>query len=216
MIPLNSFAEAHCSTQPPPHNRSRGRLHPAETRRILKEWYNEHIDYPYLTASDVEDLARNGDLTDEQVKKWMSNRRLRNRNTLKESGAIHPSKKFKMQHEEEKKRNPEAANKYKKPRAQLPAAAVEILKEFYITNPYPTKEQRRALAEAAGITAAQVSCWFSNKRNRSRNTKTKKRKRSPDSQSESDVDDVTGTANGDESDSDTNSDIVNVCDTDTD
>ena len=129
----------------------------------MKEWYNEHIDYPYLTASDVEDLARNGYLTEEQVKQWMSNHRLRKHNTLKESGAIHPSKKFKMQHEEKKKRNPEAANKYKKPRAPLHATAVEILKEFYVTHPYPTKKQRRALAEAAGITAAQVFHWFSNK-----------------------------------------------------
>ena len=73
-----------------------------------------------------------------------------------------------MQHEEEKKRNPEAANKYKKPRAPLHATAVEILKEFYVTHPYPTKKQRRALAEAAGITAAQVFHWFSNKRNQAK------------------------------------------------
>ena len=198
IISLNSFAEGQSSKQPhpvAPHGGRKRQFHPAEARRILKEWYDDHIAYPYLTDSDVEDLARNGDITEEQVKKWMANKRVRSHNTLKATGAIHPTKLFKMQYAEEKKQNPEAINKHKKPRTSLPPRAVEILKEYYyahVTHPYLTDEQRKELAEAAGITETQVSCWFANTRNRNRNTKGKKRKRCPASQSESDVDNVKG------------------------
>lgn len=43
-----------------------------------------------------------------------------------------------------------------------------ILKEWYSKNPYPSPHTKRELADAAGLTATQVSNWFKNRRQRDR------------------------------------------------
>ena len=62
---------------------------------------------------------------------------------------------------------------------QLNARAVKILNEWYerhINNPYPTDDEKMALADVCGLSLSQVKAWFANKRNRTNNTKPKKQK----------------------------------------
>ena len=75
---------------------------------------DEHIAYPNLTDFDVEDLTRNSDITAEQVKTWMTNALVKSQYTLQATGAIHLTRRYKMQWDEENKQNPETANKHKK------------------------------------------------------------------------------------------------------
>lgn len=53
----------------------------------------------------------------------------------------------------------------------LPERAIRLLKEWllspqHVRSPYPTREEREELARTAGITAKQVSIWFTNARKR--------------------------------------------------
>ncbi|XP_060599223.1 pre-B-cell leukemia transcription factor 2-like [Ruditapes philippinarum] len=62
---------------------------------------------------------------------------------------------------------------------QLNSYAVEVMTEWYdrhIDNPYPTDEEKLALADMGGLSLSQVKAWFANKRNRTNNTKPKKQK----------------------------------------
>ena len=82
---------------------------------------------------------------------------MKSHNTLQATGAIHLTRRYKMQWDEENKHNPETANKHKKPRVSLPHGAVAMLKEFYddhITKPYLTDAQKKELAEEANVTEA--------------------------------------------------------------
>ena len=205
MIPLNYFAESQSSLHGG-RKRKRQRL-PAFAVGILKQWYEKHEICPYfLSDTEVENLARKGNITEGQVIKWMSNKRWRSKNTLN-------AKDVKKLRKEEIEKNPKAAHGHKKPHPSLPTRAVEMLNEYYennVTHPYPTDDEKENLAKEAKITVKQVTTWFGNKRNRSDNTKKKKQK--ADSQSESRVDDVTGTANDNVSNRDHGND--NVCDND--
>lgn len=63
---------------------------------------------------------------------------------------------------------------------QLNTRAVEIMTSWYeqhIDSPYPTDEEKQALADLGGLTVSQVKAWFANKRNRTHNTKPKKQKK---------------------------------------
>lgn len=62
---------------------------------------------------------------------------------------------------------------------QLNTRAVEIMTDWFekhIDSPYPTDEEKQALADLGGLTVSQVKAWFANKRNRTNNTKPKKQK----------------------------------------
>jgi len=62
---------------------------------------------------------------------------------------------------------------------QLNGRAVDIMTNWYdkhIHHPYPTDEEKQALADLGGLSLSQVKAWFANKRNRSNNTKPKKQK----------------------------------------
>lgn len=62
---------------------------------------------------------------------------------------------------------------------QLNSRAIEVMTDWYnrhIDNPYPSDEEKLALAELGGLSLAQVKAWFANKRNRTNNTKPKKQK----------------------------------------
>lgn len=62
---------------------------------------------------------------------------------------------------------------------QLNGRAVDIMTNWYdrhIDNPYPTDEEKEALADLGGLSLGQVKAWFANKRNRTNNTKPKKQK----------------------------------------
>ncbi|XP_033751642.1 uncharacterized protein LOC117335626 [Pecten maximus] len=49
--------------------------------KVMEEWYENHLEHPYPTASTVELLAERGKITTEQVKKWFANKRNRSNNT---------------------------------------------------------------------------------------------------------------------------------------
>ena len=50
-----------------------------------------------------------------------------------------------------------------------------ILRDCYARNPYPSPREKRALAEATGLTTTQVSNWFKNRRQRDRANEAKER-----------------------------------------
>ncbi|KAI1295566.1 Homeobox protein six1b [Halotydeus destructor] len=43
-----------------------------------------------------------------------------------------------------------------------------ILREWYLSNPYPSPSEKRKLSEGTGLTTTQVSNWFKNRRQRDR------------------------------------------------
>lgn len=44
----------------------------------------------------------------------------------------------------------------------------KLLREFYLSDPYPSPTKKRELADATGLTATQVGNWFKNRRQRDR------------------------------------------------
>lgn len=53
------------------------RLRIKKRSSLLKEWYNNHIEYPYPNKEEVLELARLTESTKEQVKRWFANQRNR-------------------------------------------------------------------------------------------------------------------------------------------
>ena len=45
---------------------------------------------------------------------------------------------------------------------------LQVLREWYNHNPYPSPREKRELSEATGLTTTQVSNWFKNRRQRDR------------------------------------------------
>jgi hypothetical protein len=50
---------------------------------ILNEWYNTNINNPYPTPESVQVLSHAAEISPDQIKKWLSNKRARNNNTTK-------------------------------------------------------------------------------------------------------------------------------------
>ncbi|KAF5858672.1 hypothetical protein ETB97_003887 [Aspergillus alliaceus] len=50
-----------------------------ETVRILKTWFNEHIEYPYPTEEEMRDLKRQTGLKSMQIRTWFANARRRDK-----------------------------------------------------------------------------------------------------------------------------------------
>ena len=49
--------------------------------RILSSWYERHLEHPYPDHVTLQVLSETGGVTVEQVQKWFSNRRMRDKNT---------------------------------------------------------------------------------------------------------------------------------------
>jgi hypothetical protein len=47
----------------------------------MEDWYETHLEHPYPTGSVIDDLANQGKVAIEQVKKWFANKRNRSNNT---------------------------------------------------------------------------------------------------------------------------------------
>jgi hypothetical protein len=43
----------------------------------MEDWYETHLEHPYPTGSVIDDLANQGKVAIEQVKKWFANKRNR-------------------------------------------------------------------------------------------------------------------------------------------
>ena len=151
---------------------------------VLSEWYERHFDHPYPEDDDVDTLASRAEISASQVKKWMANKRVRSCNTLAFNGSIHPKKLQKLLQlkdcppappmepcTESLASPPEKCGNSKR---MLNPSAVSFMNRWYYERqsyPYPTEDEKRCIAGATGITTAQVTCWFANKRNRSHNTR---------------------------------------------
>lgn len=48
---------------------------------VMTDWYEEHLENPYPTKAEKEDLAKRGGITLGQVKSWFANKRNRSNNT---------------------------------------------------------------------------------------------------------------------------------------
>lgn len=132
--------------------------------RMLNDWYDCHVQYPYPTEDDIQLLMDMTNLSSPQVKKWMANKRVRCFNTLSITGNKHPIK-VKLAG---KKKSVANSNTYK----QLSDQSKKILSDWYeqhIYHPYPTETEKDQLASLAGITKAQVKSWFANRRSRASN-----------------------------------------------
>ena len=151
---------------------------------VLNAWYEQHFDHPYPEDDAVEILAANAGISASQVKKWMANKRVRSCNTLAFNGSIHPKKLQKLLQLKdcpptpppEPRCNVETppSEKHARSKRMLDPSAVGFMNQWYYEHqayPYPTEGEKRCIASATGVTAAQVTCWFANKRNRSHNTR---------------------------------------------
>ncbi|XP_060605402.1 uncharacterized protein LOC132757921 [Ruditapes philippinarum] len=49
--------------------------------QVMNEWYEQHLENPYPTKAEKEDLAKRGGITLGQVKSWYANKRNRSNNT---------------------------------------------------------------------------------------------------------------------------------------
>ncbi|KAK3089615.1 hypothetical protein FSP39_005066 [Pinctada imbricata] len=150
--------------------RGRSRQLTSHQTDVLSNWYKIHIRYPYPSDLEVKQLSEVTGLKQQQVKKWMANKRVRNFNTLSISGNQHPIKfKFKGNRE-----NDAVKNTVKPNYQQLNPESRKILNEWYndhSDHPYPDNNAKQTLAEKAGISEEQVKSWFANKRSRAQNTK---------------------------------------------
>ena len=110
----------------------------------LQEWYDEHKSHPYPTSDEITELASTTGLAEEQINKWYTNKRMRNRKVAGET-----------------------TRSYQK----LSESAVNKLKEWYSensSNPYPTRDQKLELATTTGLSRKRINSWFENERARKR------------------------------------------------
>ena len=63
---------------------------PLDAVGILKSWYEKHRTAPYPTQEQLAHLINRTGLTVPQIRKWLANKRLRSRNTYKQSGFMNP------------------------------------------------------------------------------------------------------------------------------
>lgn len=71
--------------------RTKKLLNPAAVQ-LMENWYIVNVDHPYPNESTVEYFVKHGQITPNQVRKWMANKRVRSNNTLTFNGAVHPKK----------------------------------------------------------------------------------------------------------------------------
>ena len=67
-----------------PPNRIYLRSRPLLSRKavtMMDEWYTRNFEHPYPSQSAIDALAKAGEITVEQVKKWFANKRNRSKNT---------------------------------------------------------------------------------------------------------------------------------------
>ncbi len=48
---------------------------------LMEDWYQRHVDLPYASTRTVRHLAREGGIQEDQVRKWLANKRTRSGNT---------------------------------------------------------------------------------------------------------------------------------------
>ncbi len=59
-------------------------------KKTLKAWYQQNRTYPYPSSEMTRSLAREAGISVDQVRKWLSNQRLRGKNTYVQKGLVNP------------------------------------------------------------------------------------------------------------------------------
>ncbi|XP_061186323.1 uncharacterized protein LOC133194371 [Saccostrea echinata] len=162
VLPSNALKRKREESEEPNSKRTRTDSTGLDSTQVLTSWYQSHIQYPYPTDEEVQELVKMSGLTHKQVKKWMANKRVRCFNTLSITGNQHPIKFKNIKKKETPAFQP------------MPSESRDILNQWYTANqshPYPTEAQREELAAKTGLTVQQVKRWLSNKRSRANNTR---------------------------------------------
>ncbi|CAG2211287.1 unnamed protein product [Mytilus edulis] len=74
----------HTTTKMPSTRPYNVRSRPQLSRRsiqLMEEWYHCNIDHPYPDSTIIQSFAQQGNIREEQVKKWFANKRSRTHNT---------------------------------------------------------------------------------------------------------------------------------------
>ncbi|XP_063422976.1 homeobox protein ceh-20-like [Mytilus trossulus] len=74
----------HTTTKMPSTRPYNVRSRPQLSRRsiqLMEEWYHCNIDHPYPDSTIIQSFAQQGNIKEEQVKKWFANKRSRTHNT---------------------------------------------------------------------------------------------------------------------------------------
>lgn len=163
-IPAQAHTEPSSKKPRTEVNPSKPRQITPEATRVLTEWYDNHVQYPYPAGDDVAYLVNMTKLSSAQVKKWMANKRVRCFNTLSITGNKHPIK--------NKLGGKRKAIDNNATYKQLSELSRKVLSDWYdshSSHPYPTEAEKEELATDAGITVTQVKSWFANRRSREAN-----------------------------------------------
>ena len=75
--------------QHPSARKSNGRFSERATL-ILETWYAQHLNDPYLSLPEAEQLGKKAGLTAKEVQKWLDNRRNRDGNSKRKKDRYHP------------------------------------------------------------------------------------------------------------------------------
>ena len=57
---------------------------PQKSTKLLSEWYEQHLDYPYPTEEEKQQLSTRCDMTVKQVSRWFANKRSRSKSSLRD------------------------------------------------------------------------------------------------------------------------------------
>ncbi|CAC5423385.1 unnamed protein product [Mytilus coruscus] len=79
-----THTSTHTTTKMPSTRPCNVRSRPQLSRRsiqLMEEWYHCNIDHPYPDSTIIQSIALQGNIREEQVKKWFANKRSRSQNT---------------------------------------------------------------------------------------------------------------------------------------
>ncbi len=102
-----------------------------ETNSILEKWYDLHHDWPIASLEEKKHLAKETNLTVEQVKNWLKQKR------------------FKLAH---KKKD----SKYE----FLSSEIKTILDNFFDHKPHPNSDEIQTLKEKTGLHEKKIKTYF--------------------------------------------------------
>ena len=115
---------------------SQNLLSSENTKFVLYKWFRSNLGHPYPSKEETISLAIESNLTSQQVTKWFINQRKR---VLKKP--------------DEYSRLPSCISDDNK-----------ILLEFYVSNNFPNKNEKKILAANTNMSYDKISCWFAKRR----------------------------------------------------